>query len=83
MRVSIAGPVVALSLALAPALAHADVVDSCPPWQQGYDGHGMTCSTNWPVLGGGAGCCGVGAALIASLALLALRRPPEGRTRGD
>jgi hypothetical protein len=66
------------------ARVRADVVDSCPHyWQQGYEGHGMTCETSWPMLGASALACVLPAFLIAGVLLLASRRPPTGRTRGD
>lgn len=79
------GVIVALAIAMAMApRARADVVDACPHvWQSGYDGHGMTCDTNWPVVGGGSVICGGAALLIAGLVFFAVRTAPSGRSRGD
>lgn len=61
-----------------------DVVMSCPHvWQQGMDGHGMACTTNWSALGGGGAICVLLAMSIAGLLFFAMRTAPSGRTRGE
>ena len=70
---------ITLGVLLSPIAASADVVDSCPQiWQSGYEGHGMTCETNWPVIGGGGVCCAGAGLVIAGLLFLAARRPSAG-----
>lgn len=84
MRAGLAAAFALALSALAAGTARADVVDACPHvWQSGYEGHGMTCETNWSVLGGAGVICGGSAFLLAGLLFLAARTAPSGRTRGD